>query len=248
MQCSFLRAASAWFVCAAAGVAHAADVLYEQNFESPIGYNNDGGDVNIGRQINQLYGDQPLGFRFAQNYTVETLNISGSARGAGSAAFGDGFSDPSGLGGDFAIGMLSRRQDDRLGLSFDVGQFRYLNVSVDISSIDLSTFSGPFTQDNASVPVFRFTLFDNPGGALSIGSGKVLDSADATGKASPRSVFDWSSFVLALDATEVTNGKVILQVDLLEGEYAALDNLRIVAADKEGDLGGLEGYSVGAGD
>ena len=91
-----------------AGAASAASVLlYQQDFETPAGYVNNGGDVNIFRPVNQLYGGQPAGFQFAQTFTVETLNVTGSARGAGTAAFGSGWSDPSGIGGNYAIGMLS---------------------------------------------------------------------------------------------------------------------------------------------
>lgn len=52
--------------------------LYDQNFESPTGFVNDGGDVNIFRTINQLYGGQPAGFQFAQANTVETLLVGGT--------------------------------------------------------------------------------------------------------------------------------------------------------------------------
>ena len=119
--------------------------------KNPTGFVNDGGDVNIFRTVNQLYGNQPPGFTFAQANTVETLYINGTA------AFGTGYSDPSGKGGNYALGMLSSRQNDLLGLAFDVGTFDYLNVRLAISSIDLSVFGGPFVASGA-VPVFSFTL------------------------------------------------------------------------------------------
>ncbi len=54
---------------------HASTVLYVQTFENPTGFVNDGGDVNIFRSVNQLYGNQPAGFTFAQQNTVETLRV-----------------------------------------------------------------------------------------------------------------------------------------------------------------------------
>lgn len=215
----------------APGFAYAATVtLYDQDFEAPVGYNNDGGDVSIFRTVNQHYGDQPVGFEFAQTFTVETLNVSGSATGAESAAFGTGWSDPDGTGGDYAIGMLSSTQDDLLGLAFNVGAFDFFNVGLDISSIDLSTFGGPFVAPD-STPNFRFSLFDNPTGAKGIGGGTLLDSFDLSGTASDRDVFDWTAGSFGLSTIGNTNGNVILQIDLLTGGYAAFDNLLIQASD-----------------
>ncbi|WP_159980816.1 VPLPA-CTERM sorting domain-containing protein [Roseobacter cerasinus] len=222
---------------ASSAVQAATIVLYDQDFENPVGYNNDGGDVSIFRNVNQHYGGQPPGFSFAQRFTVETLNVTGSARGGGTAAFGTGWSDPSGIGGDYAIGMLANRQSDLLGLSFDVGNLDFLNFRIDVSSIDLSTFSGPFVPDGA-VPTFRFSLFDNPTGNLSVGTGTLLDQVDFTGTASAREVFDWSRGTFGLSTAGNTNGNVTFQIDLLPGAgYGAFDNLRIAASDDEGDVG-----------
>jgi hypothetical protein len=222
-----------------AGSANAATiVLYDQDFEAPKAYNNDGGDVNPYSTVNDNYGGQPPGFQFGQVFTVETLNITGSDRDGGTAAFGTGWSDPDGTGGDFAIGMLSDAQDDRLGLSFSVGALPFLNFGLDVSSIDLSTFGGPFVPIDGLAPVFQFTPFDNPSGAVGIGGGTILDQKTLTGTASPRDVFDWTSGVFAFKTAGNTNGNVTLQIDLLVGGYAAMDNFRITASDDEGDLGG----------
>lgn len=211
-------------------------VLYDQDFENPANFVNDGGDVNIFTTVNENYGGQPAGFSFAQAFTVETLNISGSHRGAGTAAFGTGWSDPSGIGGNFSIGMLSSAQNDLLGLSFDIGDLPFFNLAIDITSIDLSTFGGPFVPDGA-VPVFQFTLFDNPSGANTTGGGTILDQQTLTGTASARNLADWTSAIIALSAAGATNGMVTLQIDLLQGGYAAFDNLRITASTEAGDIG-----------
>jgi hypothetical protein len=206
-------------------------VLYDQDFESPAAFVNDGDDINSFNSVNTLYGNQPPGFVFTQTFTVETLLITGTQ------AFGTGYSDPSGIGGNYALGMLSTVQNDLLGLAFNVNGFKFLNVSLNISSIDLSTFGGPFVPVDGAIPTFGFTLYDNPSGAPGLGSGTILDTQQASGTASPRAVFDWSGVLLALDSSASTNGNVILRIDLLSGDYASLDNFRIAASDTSGDLG-----------
>jgi hypothetical protein len=218
------------FVCSfvACGLtlpAEADVVLYDQDFESPVNFVNDGGDVNIFRTVNDLYSNQPAGFTFAQQFTVETLLVTGTQ------AFGTGYSDPAGTAGDYVVGMLSDAQDDLLGLSFDVGDLDFLNLTVDISSIDLSAHGGPFIPAGGIPPAFEFTLYDNPSGLTGLGVGTILDSQVVVGTSSPPAVFDWTSSAMALDSSASTNGLVTLRIDLLRGGYAALDNLRIVASD-----------------
>jgi hypothetical protein len=224
-------------LCCLAAPAVAGELIYFQDFERPQGYVNDGGDLNIYRTVNQNYGDQPKGFRFAQQYTVETLNVSGSHRGARSAAFGDGWRDPSGWGGNFAIGMLSDFQDDRLGLVFNLWGRRYLNLTVDISSIDVSEWAGPHVAEGGEVPVFAFTLYASGSASPATHSGQQLDQQTVTGTASPPETFDWTAHKVSLDGAGAAGGWVILQIDLLEGGYAAFDNLRIMAADSPDDFG-----------
>jgi len=203
----------------------ATTILYSQNFETPAAFVNNGGDVNIFNSVNSLYGNQPTGFEFSQTFTVETLLVNGDQ------AFGTGYSDPSGKGGNYTLGMLSSGQDDKLGLSFDIGTNNFLNMQLDISSIDLSVFGGPFVTSGTE-PVFNFTLFDNPSGLSGVGSGDILSSFQATASASDQTVFNWTEVLFGLDARGNTNGNVILQIDLLSGGYAALDNFIIAASDK----------------
>lgn len=213
-------------------------VLYDQSFEAPNGFVNDGGDVNIYKTVNQLYGNQPAGFLFAQTNTVETLLVGGTQAWAAAQGGSGGFKDPSGVGGSYVLGMLSTVQNDLLGLSFDVGSYKFLNFRLNVSSIDLDRWGGPFVPQGGAAPSFRFSLFDNPGGAVGVGAGTALDSVEVTGKVAPNKwTFDWSEFTVALDATGNTNGNVTLQVDLLSGGYAAMDNFRIAAADTSGDVG-----------
>ncbi len=215
---------------------HATTILYTQNFENPNpgSFVNDGADVNIFNTINTLYGGQPAGFQFAQANTVETLLVGGTQ------AWGTGFLDPQAKAGQHVIGMLSSVQNDLLGLSFNVGNFKFLNFQVDISSIDLSAWGGPFVPSGGLAPVFKFSLFDNPGGGTGTGTGggTLLSSATVTGSLSPlKNTFDWTNHIVALDASGNTNGNVILQIDELVGGYAALDNFVIAASDTSGDVG-----------
>ena len=204
----------------------AATVIYSQNFENPVGFVNDGGDINIFRSINDLYSNQPPGFIFAQNFTTETLLIGGTQ------AFGLGYVDPSGIGGKYVVAQLADAQDDRLGLAFNVGAFRFLNLEIDISSIDLDRFGGPFVPAGGFAPSYRFSLFDNPSGVANIGTGTLLDSFDATAAFNPsKRSFLWTHVINGLDASRSTNGNVILQIDVLSGGYAAFDNIIVSTAN-----------------
>lgn len=225
------RLAALAVLLAASSPAAAADLLYTQNFENPAFFNNDsGGDFDIFADVNAHYANQPPGFSFAQQFTVETLRIGGST------AFGQGYKDPQGIGGQYVLGFLSDVQNDLLGLAFNVGSFKFLNFRADISSIDLDRQGGPFVPGQVA-PVFRFSLFDNPTGALGLGSGTALSSFDATGlSSSAKNVFNWSEALGGLDASGSTNGNVILRIDLLSGGYAGIDNFRIAASDISGDI------------
>jgi len=212
--------------------AQAATILYEQDFENPTGFVNDGADVNIFKSVNQLYGGQPAGFSFAQANTVETLLVTGTQ------AFGTGYSDPAGTAGNYVLGMLSDAQNDLLGLSFNTGGLNFLNFQADVSSIDLSAWGGPFVSPGA-VPSFQFILYDNPTGTIGLsGDGSILDSEIINGTASTDTVFNWTQALVALDASQSTNGNVTLRIDLLQGGYAALDNFLIASSDTPGDVGG----------
>jgi hypothetical protein len=204
-------------------LAHGATILYTNTFESPTGFVDTTG-VDVSQQnVNDLYG-QP-GFLFQQIWTVETLHITGGA------AFGTGYSDPEGNGGNYALGMLCCVQDDKVSLTFNVGTFDFLNVFMDISAIDLDGVGGPFS---VAQPSFRLSLYDSPGGVFNINApGPLLSQATVTGTGVPHQrIFDWTSVVGALNASASTDGNVSLVVDLLESGYASLDNLRVEADDR----------------
>jgi hypothetical protein len=225
-----LAAGAALFVLPFAA-AQAAVILYTQNFESPVGFVNNGKDVSQ-QSVNALYANQPVGFVFSQAFTVETLRVGGNL------AFGSGYQDPQGRAGGYALGMLSTVQNDLLGLAFDVGSFDFLNFQFDLSSIDLDCCGAPFVPAGV-VPSARISLYDNPSGAAGLGTGTALASVDVIGAAGPNKfTFNWTQHTVGLDATGSTNGKVIMRIDLLTGGYAALDNFVIAASNTEGEIPG----------
>jgi len=211
--------------------AQAATLLYSQNFENPatfVNYSNT--DVDPFTTVNGGYGNQPPGFQFGQTFTVETLLVEGSF-----AHGGTGFLDPQNRAGNHVLGMLSAAQNDFLGLSFNVGANKFLNFRLDLSSIDLNSWGGPFFDGKA--PKFEFSLFDNPSGAVGTGSGALLSTVQASGTiAANRWTFDWTETVVGLSTAGNTNGNVTLRIDLLEGGYAAMDNFVIAAADNPGEV------------
>lgn len=204
-------------------------VLYDQDFENPFNFVNDGDDVNSSSTINDNYGGQPAGFAFAQRNTVETLNISGSNRGTGTAAFGTGWNDPANVFGDFAVG-ISDVQDDILALAFNVGNQPLLDIGLDLTSLDLSVAGSPFVSAGAE-PLLQVSLFDNPGGGVSLsGNGTLLGQATLAGVASAGDTVTPTSVQALLNASGSVDGNVIAQFDAVGGGFVALDNVVITAS------------------
>lgn len=214
-------------LCLTPVTAAASSILYTNDFESPIGFLDTTG-VDVSQQnVNTLYGLP--GFTFQQLFTVETLEINGGV------AFGTGYSDPSGTGGNYTLGMLCCVQDDMLSLTFNVGAFQFLNVGMDISAIDLDGVGGPF---GVNQPIFQLSLYDSPGGVFNIAApGTLLSQVSVMGTGTPNfRVFDWTAVIAALNATGNTDGNVSLVINLTQSGYAAFDNLRVVSSDTPGDV------------
>jgi hypothetical protein len=103
----------------------------------------------------------------------------------------------------------------------------FLNVAMDVSSIDVEGCGGPF---GVETPKFKLSLLDDSGGEFSW-TAKKLDEKTLEGEASnsPWS-FKWSRGTVALDASKATHGSVIVVFDLVSSGYAAFDNLKITAS------------------
>lgn len=218
------------------GASQATTILYTQNFENPslAAFNAGIGPDASWTSVNSIYTNQPAGFSFAQQFTVETLRV-----GSNQAWGGLGFVDPQNKAGQYVISMLSHAQNDLLGLSFNIGAYQFLNFQLDVSSIDLNFWGGPFVPSGGLAPSFRLSLYDNPTGAVGLTTATLLDSADITGALSAsKNIFNWTNHIVGLDASGNTNGNVTLVIDELAGGYAALDNFRIAASDIQGNVGG----------
>jgi len=196
-------------------------VLYSNDFETP----NVPLVVNCGnsldaRGVNFLYGNEE--FVYNQVHSVEAVLIDDLS---------DLYTDPEGIAGDVALGMLSSAQNDLLALTFDRQGFRYLNVGFHLSSIDVSGCGGPF---GVAVPVMAVSLLDSPGGTFNF-SQTALDTGLATGEAAPDQwTFHWTFQIVTLDADGATDDFVSVLFDLAQSGYAAFDNLSIVASDTIG--------------
>ncbi len=198
-------------------------VLFSENFNAPAGY----ADIDqlswSYQPVNELFGSD-----FQNTFDVETLQIIGSGK----------FSDPSGTGGAYALGMLDDAEPDLLAAVFDVENYGFLNVQMDISSIDLDCCGGPFNA-SGEIPAFRISLYDAPLGAFDVGSinSAPLASETIVGVASEAQTFVWTQHVVALDASASADGNVALVIDLIEGGYAAFDNITVASSDVRGEIG-----------
>ncbi len=193
--------------------------LYDQDFESPnVTPVKDHCflDLSAFQGVNTLYGPG-----WQQKFTVETILINGA---------GNVYTDPGGPGGNYSIGMLTSVENDLLAYTFDVQNKDFLNVSFDLSAIDLIGCA----SFGVAVPIMRLRLYDSPGGAFNINApGTLLDQEDLTGIApGPTNyTFNWKRVMAGLDASSSTDGNVTLMFDLIQSGYASFDNLLIKASD-----------------
>ena len=207
------------------GLPAQAGVLFSEDFNTPVNYVGTrlNGDLS-GQKVNFLHGTA-----FQNSFSVETLRIAG----------GTTFSDPSGKGGAYALGMLESAQNDLVSAVFDAQSFDFLNLNIDVSAIDLNCCGGAFNPTGTLVPKFEFRLYDAPQGVFSLSTpGTLLDSNTITGIASPRTTFAWTNHTVALDTSSSTDGNVALVIDLVAGGYASFDNLVIASSNVSG--GGID--------
>ena len=210
-------------VCLGASASGQIVTVFEEDFENPNGIVLVPGlDVSI-QPVTSLYG-----VAFQQTFSIETIAINGPD---------NVFTDPTGVGGEYALGLLASAQDDLFSITFDTRGRRFVNTFFDLSSIDLAGLGGPFTDDNASIPEMRVTVLDTPGGVFDIddiGAYTELGSDMVSGEASPRFEFDWTRVVVSVTTDASTDGIVTVVFDLVDGGYAALDNISVRANNVPG--------------
>ena len=225
--------AVAGLMLGALAAAQAATIVYQNDFNNPVGWvDGSGNGTGISfAQVNSMYGSA-----FQQTFTVETIQIAGNAN----------YTDPSGTGGAYSLGMLSSVQNDLLSLTFDVGALNFVNITMDFAGIGpvaCPSCGGPFAFAGQT-PVFDLTLYDSPLGTFSLGSpGTSLSTGAMTGGViASTTTLGWNSGSVALSTAGNTNGKVTLVIDLRGGTgmagYSAFDNLVIASSDTPGDTGG----------
>ena len=216
----------------AAPPARAAVVVYQNDFNSPTGWTDQSGN---GTGISFASVNSLFGAAFQQTFTVETLRIAGNAN----------YSDPSGTGGAYALGMLSSVQNDLLALTFNVGSLGFVNVMMDFAGIGpvaCPSCGGPFGFAGQT-PIFDVSLYDSPLGTFSFGNpGLLLSTAAMEGNPiASTTTLTWNNRTVSLSTANNTSGWVTLMLDLRAGAgqagYAAFDNLVVASSDTAGDLG-----------
>ena len=134
--------------------------------------------------------------------------------------------------------MLSDIADDKLALGFDAHDKAYVNIGMDVSSIDVNAIScGLGHPVGISNAIFLVSLIDSPDGVVRL-DGNVLDLANVSSpEAANQWTFNWTYNIIALDARKSENGNLSVVWDLVEGGYATFDNLIVVASNIPGSLG-----------
>ncbi len=200
--------------------------LFVNDFTAPLSTpsGNCGPDLCI-TPVNTLWQGTGTGTggggTWKQVFTVETLLINGP---------GEVYTDSTGQGGDYCLGMLSTYQNDKVALTLFSDTLPYVNLYMDVSAIDLVACSGPF---GTAVPSFRVSVHDSPNGVFNINNpGPPLDVDTVYGgipSADPHH-FRWTTVQTGLDVSGSTDGNISVMWDLLTSGYAAFDNLRIEAS------------------
>ena len=197
--------------------------LYTNDFERP----SQPVDINCADSldktpVNTVWRNDKVSF--VQFGTVETVSIN-DRRGY--------YKDKSKKGGLYSLGMLKSIEDDKLAMIFDT-DLPYLNVGIDISGIAFTQGCGEVPK--ISAPKFSVSLYDTPDGKFDPEKpGIALDTKTIEGSDDGDPwTFDWRTVIVSLDASKSTSGKVTVMFNLIQGGYAALDNLSIVASAQKG--------------
>lgn len=159
---------------------------------------------------------------FQQTNTVETILINGPA---------DIYDDPTGVNGDYCLGMLNTAFFDKLALLVDGQELPFIHISMDMSAIN-TTCGGPLPM---AAPSFLVEAIDAPGGVFSLTSTEVLSSDTLFGIApnSDTFVFSWANDIGRLDISGATGSMVAIRFTLLTSSYAAFDDIYIEASSSE---------------
>jgi len=201
-------------------------ILYQNTFDSPLSTPtaNCGPDVSI-TLVNTLWGGTGLGTGggglFMQQFTVETILINGTD---------NQYTDPLVTGGDYCLGMYSSNQNDKLALTLNSQMLPFINLSFLMSPIDLAGCTGPFGPETS---VMGLTVYDSPGGTFSFPPSNTILDTDTIMGGSPGSTpytFNWSNNSTSFDINNSIDGNITIVFDLIEGVYAAIDNIVVTSS------------------
>lgn len=175
--------------------------------------------------LNTLWGGTGAGTGggglWDQINTVETILINGP---------GNTYTDADTIGGDYCLSMLSTFQDDKAALTLNSQGLPFVNLYMDISSIDVVACGGPF---GVAQPTFHITVYDAPGAYFNFSApGAILDQDTLVGNepgVDPYT-FTWAHVSSGYDVSGSTDGWVTVVLDLLTSGYAAFDNIEINAS------------------
>ena len=214
-------------------------LLYKNSFESPLSTPapNCGPDLDA-TFVNTLWGGTGLGTGggglFQQEFTVETILIHGPNLQ---------YSDPSNLGGNYCLSMLSVTQNDRAALTLNSQMLPYANVSFLLSPIDLAGCGGPFGLDTA---VMHLSVYDSPGGTFSFSLPGTLLDEDTLESGVPGATpytFNWAECATSFDISASFDGNITIVFDLLQSGYAAFDSIEIFSSSSTSSVSEHDGLN-----
>jgi hypothetical protein len=161
---------------------------------------------------------QPNGF-LRNNNQMGTLFITGGT------AFGNGYKDPTGKGGNYALGVMGGPTPGRDTAEIAVWgpKMNSVSFSMDISRIGLDAPGHPWTPFATGAPVFRVRVLGAGGDLI----GTQLVSAPDSGL---NDTFKWTRVSGTFDLSAHTwagAGAVGVLIDLESGGYGAIDNITI---------------------
>lgn len=207
-------------------VSNDCDILYENDFEEPLRTITplNGCPFLDKTPVNQNYGLESYLFNQGAT-TVETVLLQGSDLDV---------VDPSGRGGNYALGMLQNTEDDKLSLSFELEGRQYVEVNLDVTPRECQCISGFFgcSEENADATL-RISLIDDPDGEVPLEPSIKNIELDAYTCNAPKGASDdklnWTRCSGVMDAGSAE--RVAINFDATAGNYVVFDNLQIFAKD-----------------
>lgn len=215
-------------------------LLYQNDFEDPSRrvFSSCGGGADIRDNAINIFFSKP-GFAFHQKETVEVVHLDGLQRNSDHTEGAEIFDNPQGVGGNFAIGMFSNQEEDKLALTLDTHDFSFLNIGMSLAAANLPGCGGPFTYESRLYkPKFHVSVLDSPEGDFSDWGGQPLDEGDIEGSEVSGSdladlpfKLDWGYDMIGLDVSSSSDGYVTIVFDLQgDAPYAIFDDLIIVGS------------------